>query len=141
LSCTEKIASDYSHADIFTPECRFLLWACTTAASHGKFQTGRATNNITSRSRKSGTEKNSQHIQQALGSLGWQDDGAMREAGSGSGETKDANGMTALLRAASDNNRREAVTLILSGADPSVADGQGLTALHYAEYDGRVEFA
>jgi hypothetical protein len=53
----DKISSDYIHANIFTPECRFLLWAGTTAASHVKFQTGRATNNITSRSRKNGTEK------------------------------------------------------------------------------------
>ena len=77
-------------------------------------------------------DKGSQHMQHALGSLALHDDGAVAKAGSG--EEIDANGMTALLRAASDNNWREVRKLILGGADPSVADGQGLTALHYAAF-------
>ena len=77
-------------------------------------------------------DKGSQHMQHALGSLALHDDGGVAKAGSG--EEIDANGMTALLRAASDNNWREVRKLILGGADPSVADGQGLTALHYAAF-------
>ena len=77
-------------------------------------------------------------MQHALGSLALRDDdGAVTKAGSG--EAKDANGMPALLRAASDQNWREVRTLILSGADLSVADGQGLTALHYAAFYGSAE--
>ena len=72
-------------------------------------------------------------MQHALGTLALHDDGAVAKAGSG--EEIDANGMTALLRAASDNNWREVRKLILGGSDPSVADGQGLTALHYAAFD------
>ena len=83
--------------------------------------------------------KGSQHMQHALGSLALNDDGAVAKAGSG--EEIDANGMTALLRAASDNNWREVRKLILGGADPSVADGQGLTALHYAAFHGGAKLA
>ena len=58
-----------------------------------------------------------------------------------SGEAKDDNGITALLRAASNIDRREVKKLILDGADPSVADGQGLTALHYAAILGSRDLA
>ncbi len=63
------------------------------------------------------------------------------EARSGSGEAKDGNGMTALLRAACARNWREVRKLILDGADPSAADCQGLTALHYAAFDGSTKLA
>jgi ankyrin repeat protein len=56
-------------------------------------------------------------------------------------EERDVNGMTDLLRAASAQNWREVRKLILDGADPSVADDQGLTALHYAAFDGNKELA
>jgi hypothetical protein len=60
-------------------------------------------------------------MQLALGSLALHDDGS---AVAGSGEPKDANSMTALLRAASDNNWREVRKLIrvLCGADPVAAE-------------------
>jgi len=61
------------------------------------------------------------------------------EVGSCSDEAKDDNGMTALLRAASDQNWKDVKKLMLSGADPSVADGQGLTALHYAAILGSMK--
>ncbi len=86
-------------------------------------------------------KQGSRHDQHALGSLVLHDDGAMGEGGSWPGETKDGNGMTALLRAASDQNWREVRKLILGGADPIVADGQGLTALHYAAFYDSVELA
>ena len=78
-------------------------------------------------------------MQHALGPLALHDDGAV--AKTCSGEAKDANGMTALLRAASDQNWREVRKLILGGADPSVADGQGLTALDYAAFLGSSKLA
>ena len=49
--------------------------------------------------------------------------------------------MTALLRAASEGKWREVKKLVLGGADPSVADGQGMTALHYAAILGSTELA
>ena len=65
----------------------------------------------------------------------------MAEGGSCSDEAKDDNGMTALLRAASGNNWKEVRKLMLGGADPCVVDGQGLTAMHYAAFDGNMELA
>jgi ankyrin repeat protein len=59
-------------------------------------------------------------------------DGAVAKAGSG--EAKFAKGMTALVRAASHQNWGEVRNLIPSGADLVVADGQGLTALHYTAF-------
>ena len=58
-----------------------------------------------------------------------------------SSEERDENGMTTLLRSASDKNWREVKRLILGGADPGVVDDQGLTALHYAAIDGNLELA
>ena len=84
-------------------------------------------------------QQSSQHLQHALGSLALRQDGVAAEAGSCSDEAKDDNGMTALLRAASDNNWKEVRKLMLGGADPSVADGQGLTAMHYASFYGSME--
>jgi hypothetical protein len=81
----------------------------------------------------------SQQMQHALGCFALHDDGGAVKAVSG--EAKDANGMTSLLRAASENNWREVRKIMLSGADPSVADGQGLTALHYAAYYGSSKLA
>jgi ankyrin repeat protein len=66
-------------------------------------------------------------------------DGVAAQAGSCSDEAKDDNGMTALLRAASYNNWKEVRKLMLGGADPSVADGQGLTAIHYASFYGSMD--
>jgi ankyrin repeat protein len=64
------------------------------------------------------------------------------KARSGAGEAKDGNGMTALLRAACAKNWREVRKLILDdGADPSAADDQGLTALHYAAFCGSTKLA
>jgi ankyrin repeat protein len=82
------------------------------------------------------------HLEHALGSLALREDGVAglaAEAGSCSDEAKDDNGMTVLLRAASDNNWEEVRKLMLGGADPSVADGQGLTAMHYASLFGSME--
>ncbi len=76
-------------------------------------------------------EPGGQHLQHALDSLALREDGVAADC---SDEAKDDNGMTALLRAASDNNCKEVRKLLLRGADPSVADGQGLTALHYATF-------
>jgi espin len=81
-------------------------------------------------------ELGGQHLQHAFGSLALREDKVAAEAASCSDEAKDDNGMTALLRAASANNWKEARKLVLSGADPSVADDQGLTALHYAAFYG-----
>ena len=63
------------------------------------------------------------------------------EASSGSIDAKDENGMTALLRAASDQNRRDVMRLLKDGADPSVADAQGLRALDHAAFYGRTKLA
>ncbi len=86
-------------------------------------------------------KKASHDAQLALSYLELHDDGAMAEAGSCPGETKDGNGMTALLRAASDQKLRVVRKLMLGGADPTVSDGQGQTALHYAAFYGSVELA
>jgi ankyrin repeat protein len=83
----------------------------------------------------------SQHMQHALGSLALHEDRAAGETDSVSRETVDANGMTALLRAASGLKWREVRKLILSGADPSGVDGQGLTVLHYTAFYGSAELA
>jgi ankyrin repeat protein len=71
----------------------------------------------------------------ALGSLVFLTDDGSYVCSVGA-EERDANGMTALLRAASDRNWKEVKKLILDGADPSVAEYQGLTALHYASFYG-----
>ncbi len=110
-----------------------LIWAGTTAA------TGSATKNITGRSKKVNDNQGSQHIQHALSSLVLHNDGAVAKAGSG--EAKDAKGMTALLQAASHQTWGEVRNLILSGADLVAADGQGLTALHYTAFYGSAELA
>ena len=87
-------------------------------------------------------QPSSKHLEHALGSLALREGGVAglaAEAGSCSDEAKDDNGMTALLRAASSNNWEEVRKLMLGGADPSVADGQGLTAMHYASVYGSME--
>ncbi len=61
-----------------------------------------------------------------MDSLALSDDRVEGLAGSGSRETRDANGMTALLLGASDKKWREGKKIILNGADSSVADDQGL---------------
>ena len=81
----------------------------------------------------------SQHLQNALSSLALRENGVAAVAGSCSDEAKDDNGMTALLRAASYDDWKEVRKLMLDGADPSAADGQGLTALHYAAFYGNME--
>ena len=82
--------------------------------------------------------KNEQDGQHALGSLVIHEDA---DSGTCSVESRDSDGRTALLRAAMDDKWREVRKLILGGADPSVADGQGLTALHYAAILGRTGLA
>ena len=85
--------------------------------------------------------KHDKDVQSGIGSLMLREVEASAEPGSVSVEEKDSNGMTALLRAASAENSREVKKLILGGADPSVADCQGLMALHYAAHFGNVELA
>ncbi len=77
-------------------------------------------------------------MQNSLGPHAFHEDGGVADTAR---EEKDSNGMTILLRAASNNNWREVKKLILAGADPSVADDQGLTALHYAAICGNMELA
>ena len=52
-------------------------------------------------------EEGGQHLQHALGSLAFREDGVADEVGSCSDEAKDHNGMKANLQAASDNNWKE----------------------------------
>ena len=77
-------------------------------------------------------------MQHTLSSLALNEDGAVAQASS---EARDSNGMTALLQAAANNDRIKVKELIRSGSDPSAADGQGLTALHYAAIDGNTKLA
>jgi uncharacterized protein len=63
--------------------------------------------------------------------------GEVAKVGSCSRKAKGFNGTTALLRAVTDQNWGEVKNLILGGADPSVADGLGFTALHYAAMYGK----
>ena len=68
-------------------------------------------------------------------------DASMVKSGTCSAEAKDGNSMETILRAASDQNWKEVKRLILCGADPSSADGQGLTALHYAAFYGSTKLS
>ncbi len=79
--------------------------------------------------------KQGSQLQQAIDSLVLSEDGEVESCS----EPKDGNGMTALLRAASEGKWREVRKLILGRADPSVADCQGLAALHYAAILGSTE--
>jgi ankyrin repeat protein len=74
----------------------------------------------------------------ALRSLVFHEDGGGAEA---AGDAKNGNGMTDILRAAANEIWREVKKLINGEAHLRVADGQGLTALHYAAFFGNMQLA
>eukprot|EP00291_Cryptomonas_curvata_P022079 CAMPEP_0172166444 /NCGR_PEP_ID=MMETSP1050-20130122/8984_1 /TAXON_ID=233186 /ORGANISM="Cryptomonas curvata, Strain CCAP979/52" /LENGTH=247 /DNA_ID=CAMNT_0012837053 /DNA_START=307 /DNA_END=1047 /DNA_ORIENTATION=- len=56
-------------------------------------------------------------------------------------EERDSNGMTPLLLKASDGDWRAVERLMLEGADATIADDQGFTALHFASFFGHLDVA